>query len=225
MTTLTLITKIIMATSKSVKSNGKQSPSHKSGSNGSSVSANGTAKKATQSASKESESMDGKEELMKLFEHALKDMYWVEKALTKAIPKMIKKATNEELIAALEDHLEVTEAQAERLEKVFQAIDKTPRGKKCVGMEGILNEGEEIMSEFEGPAINSAIIAAGGKVEHYEISSYMGMITLAETLNMPKEAALLQKSLQEEIESDQLLSRLAAKDSHQVAIENGSSHE
>ena len=169
--------------------------------------------------------MDGKEELMKLFEHALKDMYWVEKALTKAIPKMIKKATNEELIAALEDHLEVTEAQAERLEKVFQAIDKTPRGKKCVGMEGILNEGEEIMSEFEGPAINSAIIAAGGKVEHYEISSYMGMITLAETLNMPKEAALLQKSLQEEIESDQLLSRLAAKDSHQVAIEDGSSHE
>ena len=167
----------------------------------------------------EKERKPAREELMKLFEHALKDIYWVEKALTKSIPKMIKKASSNELIEALEDHLEVTEDQVEKVERVFAAIDKVARGKKCIGMQGILDEGEEIMKEFEkSPALDAAIIMAAQKVEHYEISSYTGMITLAETLNFPKEAELLQEILQQEMQSDQLLAKIAATNVHQVAI-------
>ena len=153
---------------------------------------------------------DPAEEQMKLFEHGLKDMYWVEKSLTRSIPKMIKKASSEELVSALEEHLDVTEKQVEKLEKVFQAIGKTARAKKCIGMEGILKEGEEIMEEFNGPVIDSAIIAAAQKVEHYEMSSYISMITLAEKMGMNREAQILQQVLEEEMEADQLLRTLAA---------------
>lgn len=185
---------------------GKKASSKKSAQNGR---ANGS----------EMEGKPGREELMKLFEHALKDIYWVEKALTKSIPKMIKKASSNDLIEALEDHLEVTEDQVEKVERVFDAIDKTARGKKCIGMQGILDEGEEIMKEFEkSPALDAAIIMAAQKVEHYEMSSYMAMITLAETLNFPKEAELLQEVLQQEMQADQLLAKLAANNVHQVAI-------
>ena len=153
---------------------------------------------------------------MKLFEHALKDMYWVEKALTKAIPKMIKKAKSQELKSALEDHLNVTEDQVSKLEKVFAGIDKKPQAKKCVGMDGIMKEGEELMEEFKGPVLDGAIIAAAQKVEHYEISSYAGMITLARTLDMPKEADILQKVLNEEMESDKILANIAIKETHKM---------
>jgi len=165
-----------------------------------------------------SDGAEGKEELMKLFDHALKDIFWVEKALTKAIPKMIKKANSEELINALEDHLDVTENQVSKLERVFAAMDKAPRGKKCVGMEGILKEGEELMEEFAGPAIDAAIIAAGQKVEHYEISSYNSMITLARTLDMVKEAAILEEILAEEMEADKLLANIAATSAHELIL-------
>jgi ferritin-like metal-binding protein YciE len=186
---------------------------------------NGTAKKtvsksSSKSASKKSPlaTKSGKEALMELFEHGLKDLYWVEKALTKSIPKMIRKAENEELANALEDHLEVTENQVDKLERIFNAIDKAARAKKCVGMEGILKEGEELMKEFDGPVLDSAIIAAAQKVEHYEMSSYMSLITLADTLDMPKESALLQEILAEEMEADKTLSRIAGTDAHQTAI-------
>ena len=185
---------------------GKKAASKKSAQNGR---ANGS----------EMEEKPGREELMKLFEHALKDIYWVEKALTKSIPKMIKKASSNDLIEALEDHLEVTEDQVDKVERVFAALDKAARGKKCVGMQGILDEGEELMKEFEkSPALDAAIIMAAQKVEHYEISSYSAMITLAETLNFPKEAGLLQEVLQQEMQADQLLAKLAANNVHQVAI-------
>lgn len=201
-----------MPTSKSSRSsNGKQSSAKSSGNS------NGRQRNIKTSANEHSS--DGKEALMKLFEHALKDMYWVEKALTKAIPKMIKKAESEELISALEDHLEVTEGQVDKLERVFKAIDKTPRAKKCVGMAGIMEEGEELMKEFESePVLDGAIIAAASKVEHYEMSSYMSMITLAETLDLPKEAALLQEILNEEMEADKVLNSLAATTAHEAAI-------
>lgn len=176
---------------------------------------NGSKPSSSKSSAEESA---GKEELMKLFEHGLKDMFWVEKALTKAIPKMIKKATSEELINALEDHLEVTENQVSKLERVFAAIDKAPRAKKCVGMEGILKEGEEIMEEFAGPAIDAAIIAAAQKVEHYEMSSYISMITLARTLDMVKEAAILEQVLAEEMEADKLLTNIAATSAHELIL-------
>ncbi len=160
---------------------------------------------------------DPAEEQMKLFEHGLKDMYWVEKSLTRAIPKMIKKASSEELVSALEEHLTVTERQVEKLEKVFQAIGKTARAKKCTGMEGILKEGEEIMEEFNGPVIDSAIITAAQKVEHYEMSSYISMITLAETMGMDREAQILQQVLEEEMEADEILTKLAVSLSQEVA--------
>ncbi|HUR31803.1 MAG TPA: DUF892 family protein, partial [Saprospiraceae bacterium] len=192
---------------KTSKSPAKKSTAH---SNGSSSKASATKSKKTDEQSGES----AREELMKLFEHALKDIYWVEKTLTKAIPKMIKKATSDKLIEALEEHLEVTEQQASKLERVFEAIDKAPRGKKCVGMEGILKEGDELMTEFEGPAIDAAIIAAAQKVEHYEISSYNGMITLARTLDLVKEADILQSILNEEEEADRLLGNIAITAEH-----------
>ena len=156
------------------------------------------------------------DELMKLFEHALKDMYWVEKALTKAIPKMIKKANAAALVSALQDHLKATEGQVSKLERVFAAIDKKPQAKKCIGMDGIMKEGEELMSEFKSPVLDGAIIAAAQKVEHYEISSYTSMITLARTLDMPKEADILQQVLNEEFEADKLLSNIAIKETHKM---------
>ena len=153
---------------------------------------------------------------MKLFEHGLKDMYWVEKTLTKAIPKMIRKAQSAELKSALQDHLKVTEGQVTKLEKVFSGIGKKAQAKKCEGMDGILNEGEELMSEFEKPVLDAAIISAAQKVEHYEMSTYMAMITLARTLDMPKEAELLQQVLNEEVESDKVLANIAIEETHKM---------
>jgi ferritin-like metal-binding protein YciE len=161
----------------------------------------------------------GNADLMKLFEHGLKDMYWVEKALTRSIPKMIRKATSKELKSALEDHLRVTERQVSKLERVFKAIDKTGRAKKCVGMEGILKEGEELMSEFGKPTVDSAIIVAAQKVEHYEMSSYISLISLAEVMDLVKEADILQEILNEEMEADKLLTTLSVSTVHQRTME------
>ena len=202
-----------MPTSKpSRSSNGKQARAKSSGdSNG--------RQRNTKTSTNNGHASEGKEALMKLFEHALKDMYWVEKALTRAIPKMIKKAESQELISALKDHLKVTEKQVEKLERIFKAIDKTPRAKKCVGMAGIIEEGEELMSEFEGePVLDGAIIAAASKVEHYEMSSYMSMITMADTLNLPKEATLLQEILNQEMEADKLLNSIAGRSAHEAVL-------
>ena len=157
---------------------------------------------------------------MKLFEHALKDMYWVEKTLTKAIPKMIKKATAPKLVSALKEHLAVTENQVAKLERVFKAIDKAPRAKKCVGMDGILTEGEELMKEFTGPILDEAIIMAALKVEHYEMSSYISMITLADTLNLVKEADVLQEILDEEMQADRIMTSLGVVSAHELAMED-----
>src|SRR5438132_1561486 len=120
----------------------------------------------------------------KLFEDGLKDIYWVEKALTKAIPKMIKNATSEELVEALEEHLEVTEKQVEGVEKVFDLIGKKPIAKKCIAMEGIIEEGEESMKETEGVVRDAGIICSAQKVEHYEIASYGSLCAFANTLGM-----------------------------------------
>ena len=134
--------------------------------------------------------------LMKLFEDALKDIYWAEKALTKAIPKMIKNATSEELIEALENHLEETQEQVTRCEDVFKSIDKKATAKKCEAMEGLIKEGEEIMKECEeGAMCDAGIIAAGQKVEHYEIASYGTLRQFAETLVWMKQLNCLKQHL------------------------------
>ena len=148
--------------------------------------------------------------LMKLFEDSLKDIYWAEKALTKAIPKMVKKATADELVEALENHLEETESQVAKVEQVFDLIGKKPVAKKCEAMNGLIKEAEEIMKESEDGAMRDAgIIAAAQKVEHYEIAGYGCVRTLAELLGDKEGQKILQQTLDEEGATDKKLTDLA----------------
>ena len=148
--------------------------------------------------------------LMKLFEDSLKDVYWAEKALTKAIPKMVKKATATELIDALENHLEETENQVQRVEQVFSIIGKKAVAKKCEAMNGLIKEAEEIMKESEDGAMRDAgIIAAAQKVEHYEIATYGTLKTFAQTLGLEEAAGILEEILDEEKSADEKLTDVA----------------
>lgn len=177
--------------------------------------ANGSAKKngkKTISNGKETNSGNGMQssQLMKLFEEELKDIYWAEKALTKALPKMIKNATSDELIEALENHLEETEEQIKRVEQVFEVIGKKATAKKCEAMEGLIKEAEEIMEECEeGPMRDAGIISAGQKVEHYEIASYGTLRQFAETLGLDEAVELLEATLNEEKAADEKLTEVA----------------
>lgn len=153
---------------------------------------------------------DTKSKLQKLFENELKDIYWAEKALVKALPKMAKKATSEELIEAIENHLQETEGHVERLEKVFEIMGKPAQAKKCEAMDGLIKEGEEIMKESdEGVMRDAGIITAGQKVEHYEIASYGSLRTFAQRLGMNEAAQLLEDTLEEEKAADEKLSEVA----------------
>src|SRR6185436_4516661 len=145
----------------------------------------------------------------KLFEDGLKDIYWVEKTLTKAIPKMIKKAISEDLKAGLEEHLNVTGEQVGKGEKVFEIIGKKPQAKKCAAMEGILKEAEETMRENDGMVRDAGIICSAQKVEHYEIASYGTLCAFANTLGMDEAAGILKEILDEEKEADQKLTQVA----------------
>ena len=185
-----------MTNSKSESNGRAHSNGSKSGSNGSS---NENSSKGMQSS-----------QLMKLFEEELKDIYWAEKALTKAIPKMIKNATSKELIQALEDHLEETKEQVTRVEQVFEVIGKKATAKKCEAMEGLIKEAEAIMEECEeGPMCDAGIISAGQKVEHYEIASYGTLRQFAETLGLNEAAELLLTTLNEEKAADEKLTEVA----------------
>ncbi len=149
-------------------------------------------------------------QLMKLFEDELKDIYWAEKALTKAIPKMVKNATSTELIDALENHLSETQKQITRLEKVFDSIDKKAVAKKCEAMDGLIKEGTEIMEECEeGAMCDAGIISAAQKIEHYEIASYGTLRQFAETLELTEAVDLLEQTLEEEKAADQKLTEVA----------------
>jgi len=139
----------------------------------------------------------------------LKDIYWVEKKLTKAIPKMIKNATSEELIEALEEHLEVTIEQVQGVEKVFDIIGKKPMAKRCIAMEGIIQEGEEGMEETEGMVRDAGIICSAQKVEHYEIASYGSLCAFANTLGLQDASEILKEILDQEKEADEKLSEIA----------------
>lgn len=149
-------------------------------------------------------------QLMKLFENELKDIYWAEKALIKAIPKMVKNATSQDLVEALESHLSETENQVARLEQIFEFIDKKASAKKCEAMEGLLKEAESIM-EFceEGAMCDAGIISAGQKIEHYEIASYGTLRQFAETLGLQEAISLLDATLKEEKAADLKLSEVA----------------
>lgn len=146
----------------------------------------------------------------KLYVDQLRDMYNAEKQLTKALPKMAKAASNQELRTALEEHLEVTKRQVERLEEVFRGLGRPATGKTCKGMAGLIEEGQEILEEdFEPDVLDAGIIAAAQKVEHYEIASYGTLRTFAETKGDTKSARILQEILEEEKEADRRLTDLA----------------
>lgn len=148
--------------------------------------------------------------LMQLFEDELKDIYWAEKALTKAIPKMIKNATSPDLIEALENHLAETEEQVKKVEQVFETIGKKAVAKKCEAMAGLTKEAEEIMKNSDKGAMRDAgIISAAQKVEHYEIASYGTLRTFAGTLGLENAVSILEEILEEEKGADEKLSEIA----------------
>jgi len=155
---------------------------------------------------------DAAKDLKELFVDSLKDIYWAEKALTKALPKMAKNASTKKLQTALEDHLTETENQISRLEQVFELIDEKAEAKKCDAMAGLIQESEDIMKETESGKVRDAgIIAGGQKVEHYEIATYGTLVAWAEELGLDEAASLLGETLEEEKAADLKLSEIAMK--------------
>lgn len=174
-----------------------------------------TAKPASKSAST---TKDGKvkakrtaaEGLTELYVDSLKDIYWAEKALLKALPKMAKNAESQNLVAAINDHITVTEGQVARLERVFELAGEKAVAKKCEAMDGLIKEGQDIMESTEaGPVRDAGIIAASQKVEHYEIATYGTLAAFAKTLGQEEAAALLEETLAEEKEADVTLTEAA----------------
>lgn len=150
------------------------------------------------------------EGLRDLFVDSLKDIYWAEKALTKALPKMSKNATSADLKKAIDEHLAVTEEQIKRVEQVFESIGEKAVAKKCDAMDGLIKEGEGIMEETEIGAVRDAgIIAASQKIEHYEIASYGTLRVFAEILGETQAQELLSVTLEEEKEADAMLTGIA----------------
>jgi ferritin-like metal-binding protein YciE len=153
--------------------------------------------------------MSGKD-LNALFLDTLKDIYYAEKQILKALPKMARAAQAEELRAAFEKHHTETEGQVDRLEQIFELLGKQARGKKCDAIDGIIEEGKEIMDEYDGmPALDAGLLAAAQAVEHYEISRYGTLKAWASKLNLSKAEKLLDETLAEEKKTDESLSKLA----------------
>jgi ferritin-like metal-binding protein YciE len=145
-----------------------------------------------------------------LFLHTLKDIYYAEKQILKALPKMAKNAESEELRTALQTHREQTQGQIERLEQVFEILGKPPRGVACEAINGIIEEGKGIMEDFvDSPALDAGILSAAQAVEHYEITRYGTLKTWAQELGLTQAVTLLDQTLQEEKDTDALLTRLA----------------
>ena len=150
------------------------------------------------------------ETLRELYVDELKDLYSAEKQLVKALPKMAKNATSPELQDAFTDHLEQTKGHVERLEQIFETLEASPGGKKCVGMEGLIEEAKELLEEDAAEdVLDAGLISKAQHVEHYEIAGYGTVRTYALVLGEDDHAALLQQTLDEEIEADKLLTRLA----------------
>ncbi|KMQ68548.1 hypothetical protein ACM39_08570 [Chryseobacterium sp. FH2] len=153
---------------------------------------------------------DAAKGLKDLFEDSLKDIYWAEKALVKALPKMQKNATSEKLKTAIEKHITETEGHVDRLEKCFKALGKKAQAKKCDAMQGLLDEGKSIMEETQPGAVRDAgIIAAAQKVEHYEIATYGTLAAYAKVLKEDECLKNLLKTLQEEKNCDSTLTKIA----------------
>ena len=158
--------------------------------------------------------------LITLFEDTLKDMYFAERKILTALPKMAKAAQSPELKAAFEKHLSQTEGQVKRLEQVFEIIGQKPKGKTCPAIEGILEEGTEMMKDYAGsPALDATLISAAQAVEHYEIARYGTLKCWAKKLGHDNAARLLDETLQEEGQTDEDLTALADNDANEVAMQ------
>lgn len=146
----------------------------------------------------------------KLFVDELKDLYSAEHQITKALPKLAKAASSQELKTAFESHLKETEGQIERLEQIFKILEASPKGKTCAGMKGLLQEGSEVLEETEEGAVrDAAMISAAQRVEHYEMAGYGSVRTYAELLGEDKIVTLLEKTLEEEKSADSKLTKIA----------------
>jgi ferritin-like metal-binding protein YciE len=164
--------------------------------------------------------------LQTLFEKELKDLYNAEKQLVTALPRIAKAATAPDLRDAITSHLRETEGHVTRLERIFKSLDLPARGKKCKGMEGLIEEGKEILEEDgEGEVIDAALISAAQRVEHYEIAAYGCLITYAETLGHDAAAGLLKQTLSEEEAADEKLTQLAEGGINQAAAAVGAGSE
>jgi ferritin-like metal-binding protein YciE len=151
-----------------------------------------------------------KEALKELYIDELKDLYSAETQLTKALPKMAKAASSDDLRQAFEEHLEQTKGHVERLQQVFEMLEEKATGKKCLGMEGLVKEGAEVMGEdFEDAVMDAGLISAAQRVEHYEIAAYGTVCAFADQLGESEQAALLRETLEEEKEADEKLTELA----------------
>jgi len=142
----------------------------------------------------------------------LKDLYSAEKQLTKALPKMARAAASQDLKAAFENHLEETQGHVERLDKIFETLGKSPRGKTCHGMQGLVEEGSEMISELEKGAVRDAgLISAAQRVEHYEMAGYGSVREFASLLGRNEIASLLGETLEEEKAADEKLTGISKK--------------
>ena len=162
-----------------------------------------------------------KSTLKELYIDELRDIYNAENQLTKALPKMAKAATSKELRAGFEEHLEQTKGHVDRLAQIFKELDEKPSGKKCKGMEGLVEEGKEVIDGHGGETLDAGLISAAQRVEHYEIAAYGCVRTYAELLGEDDAAQLLEQTLNEEKATDQKLTKLAEKINVEAEQEEG----
>lgn len=154
-----------------------------------------------------------------LFHETLRDIYYAERKILRALPKMARSAQSPEVKAAFEKHQEETEGQVERLQQIFELIGKRAQGKTCPAIDGIIEEGDEIIEEFKGqPALDAGLVAAAQAVEHYEISRYGSLKRWAQALGLKDAVKLLDATLQEETNTDKSLSKLADQVANQKAL-------
>lgn len=196
-------------TSSQSRTNGRSAANNKSMSTTRTASRTGTSSRSRSSKSENEDMPNSK--FHQLFVDQLKDMYWAEKNLVKALGKMQKAATSEELADAITTHLEQTKEQVNRLERVFESVGQTAKAKKCPAMEGLIAEGQEVIEDTdEDSAVRDAgLIICCQKIEHYEIASYGSLRTLASKMGHEEAAQLLEQTLNEEKETDVLLTQLA----------------
>ena len=155
--------------------------------------------------------------LKELYIDELKDLYSAENQLVKALPQMAKAATSTKLRQGFEEHLEQTKGHVQRLEQIFESLDESPKGKKCKGMEGLIEEGSEITEEdFDGPVLDAGLIGAAQRVEHYEIAAYGTARAFAEELGESKHVSLLEATLSEEEATDEKLTELSQEINNQA---------